>query len=976
MSPQKPVSLTTSLPICSSSHASGQRARKGCGLTVAFSGTGRLLLPQGLLFCRLLAVFLAGVQLFFPSSSSHGAVQEQPKAVLHERHRALLKEHCQNCHGSEKQKGKFRVDDLSFTLSDLSTADRWQKILNVLNAGEMPPEEKEPIPRALKTEFLDELSNTMVAARHTLSDQRGVITMRRLNRREYRNTLRTLLGADINVSELPADTGAPGPEVVFDTVGSNLFMSSNQLEQYLSLGKDALEDALERHAARGSEKKVRLEAEESLVGIKKAIETDLDGYERFHRWAKTVAEAAAQPLNQGIVAELAKKKPGESFLRQNWEKIQGAPSPEEFGFKRKWELVDSGGVVAREAEVYDTISRFHPYYRAYLELPKLDTGSYFTAPVFRGAPNTVIFSLKSRYYITIPGNWPAGDYVVRFRIGTTEHATPEDRFLEFGYGRAFQDERWVATSTHHVEGTMEAPQTLEVPVSIRKLSDPDDRTFFIRQKGSYYRFDVATARERSLEKFNAAFDKNGVGPEPTLWLDWMEVERKPTTAHEVPPGLKALEGIPLDDKSPPVPEEALKTAFEGFAKEAFRGTPIRPAYVERLLGMYRGYRTEGKPHVAALKETLAIVLSSPPFLYLAEPVQDGIRRTLTQQELAVRLSYFLWGTAPDASLRTLADRGELHKPEVLRAETNRLLGDPHSSGFLRPFFQQWLVLDRLDFFKFSRKLFPHFDDGTEVAARKELTETLAHLFRTNASLRDLLKADYVLVNNVLANYYGISGAEGDAFQKVQLPKDSPRGGLLGMAAILAMGGNGEHTSPVERGAWVLRKVLYDPPPPAPPNVPQLNRLAEKVLTPRERVQAHQEEPQCASCHRKIDPVGFGLENFDAVGQWRTEDHYQALNAQGKPIPKAFKTWSIDPSGAFHKGPAFRDFFELRDILAGRSESFARGFSSALAQYALGRPCGFTDEPLLNSMMQEARNKDFAVREFIHALVASKEFHSK
>ncbi len=516
----------------------------------ALSESGRPVIPTDIALRRLRIACLAGVTLLLPSFSSQGAVQEQPKAVLHERHRALLKEHCQGCHGAEKQKGKFRVDDLSFTLSDLSTAERWQKILNVLNAGEMPPEEKDPLPHALKTEFLDELSNTMVAARRTLSDQRGVITMRRRNRREYRNTLRALLGADINVSELPADAGAPGPEVVFDTVGSNLFMSSNQLEQYLSLGKDALEDALERHAARGSEKKVRVEAEESLVGIKKAIAADLDGYERFHRWAKAVAEAAAQPVNRDVVAELAKKKPGESFLRQNWEKIQGAPSPEEFGFKRKRELVDSGGVVAREAEVYDTQSRFHPYYRAYLDLPKLDTGGYFTVPVFCGSPNTIIFALKSIHRITIPGNWPAGDYVVRFRIGTTEHAAPEDRFVEFGYGRAFQDERWVATSTHHVKGTMQDPQTFDVPVSIRKLSDAEDRTFFIRQKGAYYRYDILTARERALEKFNAALDKNGAGPNPTLWLDWMEVERKPTADQEAPPGLRALEGVPLDDKSP------------------------------------------------------------------------------------------------------------------------------------------------------------------------------------------------------------------------------------------------------------------------------------------------------------------------------------------------------------------------------------------------------------------------------------------
>lgn len=907
---------------------------------------------------------------------AHAQVSEHPQATVAERHRELLQKHCQSCHGAEKQKGKFRVDDLSFTLSTLSTADRWQKILNALNAGEMPPEEEPPLPRDLKTEFLDELSNILVEARSTLSDQRGVITMRRLNRREYRNTLRTLLGADINVSELPADTPAPGPDVVFDTAGSNLFLSSNQIEQYLSLARDALEDAFERHAARSLEKKLRVEAEESLPGIQKSIAADFDGYERFHRWSKAVAEAAEQPENQPIIAQLTKKNADPSFLRQNWEKISGAPSPEEFGFQRKWELVDSGVIAAQRAELFDKISRYHPYYKAYLNLPNLNSGAYFTTPVFQGAPDTITFSLKSRYYITIPPKWPAGDYTVRFHLGATAHATAEDRFVEFGYGRAFQDERWVATSTHRVQGSTESPSTIEVPVSIRKLSDADDRTFFIRQKGAYYRYDTVTARLRGRQKFDAALEKNGVGPNPTLWLDWMEVERVPTSNREIPSGIRALEGVSLDEKSPTPPVESLRIALDRFAHEAFRGTPVRQEFVDRLLEMYRSYLSEGKTHAAALKDTLAIVLSSPPFLYLAEPVQDGTRRPLSPMELATRLSYFLWGTAPDALLLSSAARGELTKPEGLRRETERLLDDPRSEGFLRPFFQQWLTLDRLDFFKFSRKLFPRFDDGTEIAARKEITETLSLLLRENASIRDLLKADYVVVNNVLADYYGIPNVEGDDFQKVTVAAGSPRGGLLGMACILAMGGNGEHTSPVERGAWVLRKLLNNPPPPAPPNIPQINRLADKVLTPRERVQAHQEEPQCASCHRKIDPVGFGLENFDAVGQWRTEDHYQALNAQGKPIPNAFKTWNINPEGAFYKGPPFKNYFELREIIAGKSEDFARGFSSALVQYALGRACGFTDKELLDTMLLQAREKQFAIREFIHTLVASAQFHNK
>jgi hypothetical protein len=184
-----------------------------------------------------------------------------------------------------------------------------------------------------------------------------------------------------------------------------------------------------------------------------------------------------------------------------------------------------------------------------------------------------------------------------------------------------------------------------------------------------------------------------------------------------------------------------------------------------------------------------------------------------------------------------------------------------------------------------------------------------------------------------------------------------------------MGSNGEYTSPVERGAWVLRKLLHDPPPPAPPNVPQLARLDGKLLNVRERMRAHQEQPQCANCHRKIDPIGFGLENFDAAGKWRTEDTYERKGA-GK------KTWPVDPAAAFHNGPAFKDYFELRDLVASKSDEFARGFTEMLIEYALGRPFGFTDEDLAADIVRQARQKDFATREFIRALVASDAFRTK
>ena len=402
-----------------------------------------------------------------------------------------------------------------------------------------------------------------------------------------------------------------------------------------------------------------------------------------------------------------------------------------------------------------------------------------------------------------------------------------------------------------------------------------------------------------------------------------------------------------------------------------------PAFVDKLLSIYDLRRKAGNKHAAALKETLSLVLASPGFLYLAEPSDDATRRPLTADELAMRLSYFLWGGPPDETLRELARTGELLKPAVLAAQTDRLLDDPRSAGFIRPFIHQWLVLDRLEFFEFNRDRYPRFDHATKQSARNEVYETFAHLVRGNGSLADLLQSDYVVIDDVLADYYGLPHPDGPGFQKVSLPQDSPRGGLLGMAAVLAMGSNGDTTSPVERGAWVLRKMLDDPPPPPPANVPSSTRLAGKTLTPRERLKMHQDEPQCASCHRSIDPLGFGLENFDAVGQWRTEDSYQAIDAEGKPDPKQpKKTWAVDPAAEFYGGPAFKDFPEMRAIIASKQEAFARGFTKSLIEYALGRPCGFSDEPFVDGLVKQSAAKGYGARESIQALVASQEFSTK
>ena len=890
--------------------------------------------------------FGVAVVMFVVEASASAAA---PRAVLELRHKEFLTVTCGKCHASDTPEANFRVDDLPLAIDTVAAAERWQKVLGALNSGEMPPADEPQPERAAKADFLDVLATTMVVARKSLADQGGRIAMRRLNRREYANTLRDLLGVEVDVSDLPADTSP----LAFDTVGASLFMTASQFEQYEAIGRDALAAAFKKHAAAGIKKQVRTEAEKTLEGFKKANEKFQTNQQAAREWFKKLEAAVASPENAEFVAKTRPTLKKEEEFKFHWRSLKGLPSPDD--------AVPNSGNNPQFLTAILEEQRFIPYEEHYLGMPGLDTGAYLSVPAGGRAPNS-----NSRLNFDIPPDWPPGEYVIRVRCGARPEAEDDRRFIEFAH-RHYGD-RMPAISAHHVTGTLGAPQVIEIPYTLKDAgSDPAKRRFMIRE--------IGTGSAVAVRKiFDEGLKANGIGPELAIWVDWIEVERQ--AEGDSAPGIKALRPL-LDAKdADAIPPERAKRAVEQFLAESYRGVKPATGEVERLAAIYAARRGLGAKHQEALAEALVSVLSSPRFLYRAEPGADESRRELDGLELATRLSYFLWGAPPDATLRGLAKSGALLEPAVLESQVNRLLEDPRSAGFVEPFVAQWLAMDRLDFFQFDLALYPNFDDSTKAAARREVYETFAHLLRENGRLSDLLKADYVVVNGLLADYYGLEGVHGDEFRKVSLPAGSPRGGLLGMAAVHAMGSNGEHTSPVERGAWVLRKLLNDPPPPAPPNVPQLARLAGKSLTTRERVVLHQEEPQCASCHRKIDPIGFGLENFDAVGAWRTTDSSMAINAAGKPDPKTKKTWTIDPAGALHGGPAFADFDGLREIVAARPEQFARGFTAALIQYALGRPCGFGDDPLIDSIVNDARSHDLGTRSFIHALVQSKAFRTK
>ena len=899
-----------------------------------------------------------------------------PDAHFPEKYQAFLKAHCLDCHDSETREGKVDLETLPFRITTNEQAELWQKVLNALNAGEMPPEDAEQPNNDAKTNFLDDLAQTMVSARRALSDSNGKITMRRLNRREYRNTIRHLLGVTVNVDSLPADGGSG----TFDTVGASQFISSDQFEQYLRLGRQAIDEVFERHRAQKRKPRVfRVEPEDtvnvqSLKSMRKMEETN----DRFMRWKSGVDKAAADPKNREVVARILKENPrldlsawpsASAFLfYRHAQELAGAPDPKDFGFKDDNDATFSfqGGY-----------SRKYAYLKHYAELPHGDRGTYLK----------LTWGIQRIDVTPKPKDLPPGKCKMRVRAGVVEGSPSFRHFIQIGHPQRVNKVpagfAGLPISSHQVTGTIEQPEVIETQLEVGLHTQKE---FGIQER-------QPTDGKRLRNAYNRDKQTNGYGTPPAIWIDWIELEGPlPETGPPAPlrailakhsnnpkreRGTASGSGKPESLADASDYQKRARAILSEFADAAFRKVKADATFIDKLLAIFEVRRKAGDSFEVAIRTPLSIILASPGFLYLNEPGNDSERRKLDDRELAVRMAYFLWSAPPDQQLLDLAKRNELHQPDVLREQLTRLIDDPRSDEFVSGFVHQWLDMDRLDFFQFDVSLHREFDENTRAAAREEVYQSFAHLLRdrNGGRLGKLLNSDYVFINGLLATYYGIDGVTGDEFRKVKLPAESPRGGLLGMAAIHAMGSDGIVSSPVERGAWVLRHLLNDPPPPAPPNVPQISRLEGQFLTTRERLLAHQEEAQCASCHRKIDPIGFGLENFNAAGKWRTEDSYQMRDKRGRGVGKR-KTWTIDASGAFHQGPKFDDYNELRDLIAEREDEFARGFTEHLIEYALGRPFGFTDEDLASEIVSSARSKEFAVIEFIHSLVQSTAFQTK
>jgi hypothetical protein len=412
-------------------------------------------------------------------------------------------------------------------------------------------------------------------------------------------------------------------------------------------------------------------------------------------------------------------------------------------------------------------------------------------------------------------------------------------------------------------------------------------------------------------------------------------------------------------------DDCARRILTTLVRRAYR-RPATDADLAERMPFYENGKANGSFDIG-IEKALERLLVSPQFLYRIEhqPANAGQDTVwhVSDLELASRLSFFLWSSIPDDRLLDLAEKNKLHDPGVLQSEVRRMLADPRSEALITNFAEQWLYLRDIEAKQPDEILFPEFDQTLRVALRQETELFLSSVFRENRSLLDLLSANYTFLNERLAQHYGIPGVRGSYFRRYTFPPGSPRGGLLGQGSFLTITSYSNRTSPVLRGKWVLQNLLASPPPPPPPDVPSLKTEGKepgKTLTMREAMTAHRANPACAGCHARMDPIGFAMENFDAVGKWRQQDNENA----------------IDVSGVLPDGTKFEGVAGLKKELLRHPDQFVGAAAENLLMYALGRNVQYYDQPSVRQIVRAAKERQYAFWTLVEEVVKTPAFQMR
>jgi Protein of unknown function (DUF1592)/Protein of unknown function (DUF1588)/Protein of unknown function (DUF1585)/Protein of unknown function (DUF1595)/Protein of unknown function (DUF1587)/Planctomycete cytochrome C len=792
----------------------------------------------------------------------------------------FLQTYCNECHGTEKQKGDRRFDTLALPVAKVDTLIELKDILDQINLGEMPPKKsKQPSSEELKA-FIEQITQALTKGREALASTGGSTVLRRLNRTEYIRTIGDLFA--LNMAAFDPTTKFPRDQSAehMENLGDVLQTSGYLLDQYLDAA-DAVVEKVFAHDQQPEEQTWHFKGE---FKSKSRSEEKRNEYDNLHLLVLECMDSDKHTGGFGFINDF----------------VDGVPVD---GFYEVQVLVKA-------------MNRQHPYD------PKL-------------------FGIDSREpfrFGIVPGD---------AKLGPLDLPQPNQPMLEeiqLKDGEAEWRTMKVWLDAGHTPRFV-FPNGAE---EIRKTWIP------IAEQHK----DLWNEEDRKINKIGIVNAKK---------LAWQVAKFPHIRIDEV-----KVRG-PLIEEWPPLTQQTVlsKTAFspekirqllQSFADRAYR-RPATADEVDHLMAVVEKRVSTGHSPLDGFKAALKAALCSPGFVYLSQEIQ-GDSNKLGGYALASRLSYFLWSTMPDDELIKLAASGELTNPDVLLAQTRRILKDKRSDAFVAGFLDSWLNLRNLGGMPPDRGEFEeYYSKGFQDAFKTETRMFMRDLIDRDASIVNFLDSDYSFLNQPLATHYELDElgdpAKAHEFRKVSF-KNPKRGGLLGMGSVLTITANGIETSPVTRGVFLLENILGTPPPPPPDDVPAIDPDVRGAKSIRELLSKHRESPNCYGCHQKIDPLGFALENFDAIGDWR---------------PRIGQT-KIDSSGELPSGEKFEDVAGLKKILVQRKDLFARMLTERLLTYACGRRMEALDESVVEKIVAELPKKEYGLRSLIESVVTSDPFLSR
>ena len=854
----------------------------------------------------------------------------------------ILETYCISCHGEEKEKGGIRFDQLDPAMPFDHEVEAWASVFDVLVLHDMPPEEEERQPSDRERQ---QITDWIEASLEYVAEQRRAnrsSPMRRLTVSEYENTLQELFGAEVVFGKnLPA---APLSEHGYSRDAELVSVSALELEYFLDIARKGVDDYVLFKGEIPKRERYLIEFEDVVyrpgVAGGYSVDEPLTDEELVEkRRAREEGPVIYSDRTLFPYPDGPLDLRSEELNRSDRQKFQ-----QQFARFKSLKLHRAGEMIVKlhaAAKLGDDGSaprlRFRVGGRGDIEFGPANGGERdITASVEE--PQVVTFR--------IPYRNPAA------KVIRDEHEKEK-----------IDDEK------DRDEGT-------RLTLYVNNVSHDPDAIWDVVPEGYNYTVDhlglVSRWRKTLADSIvsKAKMREAGVNE---LYLDAVEIEI-------VPYGLDMnAEVLRIDAQRANLNADAAARdvameSLQAFMERAYRRS-VSPAELDSMMSLYDQFYSEGDTFEEALKETLATVLISDPFLYVATPILPEDHPYISEEErnqLASRLSYFLWSGPPDDRLLELASQNLLSDPAVLATEVSRMLGDPRARRFSERFAREWLRLDKYDLVAVNPEFYPTYDEdlGRDMVA--ETITTFQKFFHNDIDARELISSDNVYVNQRLAGHYGLPPVTGGEFQAVTVPDYRTRGGLLHHGSVLTMTADGAESNPIYRGVWILERLLNDPPPPPPPVVPALEASSEDFahLTLKQKIELHREQTSCASCHAKIDPWGLALENFDAIGAWREE----ALVINPDTAAQSFLP--IDSSTVLPSGDEIENSVDLVSYLsAEQEEAFTRALTWHMMTYALARAPNIGDEPELDSIHRHFRTSGYKLSSLVLAIVQSEAFQA-